>query len=63
MQGEVGNVNLYKAIFVLKDKNTVDGFETEHYDNLSLSDFEIIYGNETREIESLTLIRKEDFKK
>ena len=50
-------MSYYKAVFVLKD-NTVDGFDTEHYDNISLSDFEIIYGNETREIESVTLVKK-----
>lgn len=55
-------MNMYKAIFVLRDGNTVDGFETEHYDNISLTDFEVIYGNETRQIEALTLIRKDVFK-
>ena len=35
--------------------------ELESYKNLSLNDFEVIYGNETREIEAMILIKQKGF--
>ena len=50
-------MNMYKAMFIVKDKGTVDGYATEHYTNISLHDFEEIYGKETREIEAVTIVK------
>ena len=35
--------------------------QSESYKNLSLHDFEVIYGNETREIEAMILIKQKGF--
>lgn len=37
--------------------------QSESYKNLSLHDFEVIYGNETREIEAMILIKQKGFEK
>ena len=37
--------------------------QSESYKNLSLNDFEVIYGNETREIEAMILIKQRGFEK
>lgn len=37
--------------------------QLESYKNLSLNDFEVIYGNETREIEAIVLIKQKRFEK
>lgn len=49
-------MNFYEAYFIVKDKDGINGLATEHYKNISLSDFEVIYGNEIREIESIALV-------
>lgn len=55
-------MDLYKAMFIVRDEGTIDGFDTEHFSNISLHDFEEIYGKETREIEAITLVKTDDIK-
>ena len=49
----------YKLEMVLVDPEKRK--ELESYKNLSLNDFEVIYGNETREIEAMILIKQKGF--
>ncbi|HAR0580533.1 TPA: hypothetical protein IYI26_001930 [Enterococcus faecium] len=37
-------------MFIVRDEGTIDGYDTEHYVDISLHDFEEIYAKETREI-------------
>lgn len=55
-------MDLYKAIFIVRDEGTIDGYATEHFVDISLHDFEEIYGKETREIETITLVKTGNFK-
>lgn len=48
----------YKAVFILEDTTERNGYATETYENLDIADFEVIYGNETRQIVALTLIKQ-----
>ena len=48
---------LLEMVVVVSDKQK----ELESYKNLSLNDFEVIYGNETREIEAMILIKQKGF--
>lgn len=50
----------YKAMFILEDKTQPNGYATENYDNLDIADFEVIYGQETRIIVALTLVKQGD---
>ena len=50
---------LLEMVVVVSDKQK----ELESYKNLSLHDFEVIYGNETREIEAMILIKQRGFEK
>ncbi|HBK6683233.1 TPA: hypothetical protein LND26_002539 [Enterococcus faecium] len=52
-------MELYKAMFIVRDEGTIDGYATEHFVDISLHDFEEIYGKETREIEVVTLVKQE----
>lgn len=56
-------MDLYKAMIIVRDEGTIDGYDTEHYVDISLHDFEEIYGKETREIEAVTLVKTGNFKK
>lgn len=56
-------MDLYKAMFIVLDEGTIDGFDTEHYVDISLHDFEEIYAKETREIETVILVKTGNFKK
>lgn len=56
-------MDLYKAMFIVRDEGTIDGYATEHYVDISLHDFEEIYAKETREIEAVTLVKTGNFKK
>lgn len=56
-------MELYKAMFIVRDEGTIDGYATEHFVDISLHDFEEIYGKETREIEAVTLVKTGNFKK
>lgn len=48
--------------YVLTMEINVDGkTEKESYVNLSLNDFEVIYGNETRDIFSIMLTKQPEF--
>ena len=49
----------YKLEMVLVDPEKKK--QLESYKNLSLHDFEVIYGNETREIEAMILIKQKGF--
>ena len=49
----------YKLEMVLVDSEKKK--QSESYKNLSLNDFEVIYGNETREIEAMILIKQRGF--
>ena len=49
----------YKLEMVLVDSEKQH--KSESYKNLSLNDFEVIYGNETREIEAIVLIKQKGF--
>ena len=51
----------YKLEMVLVDSEKKK--QLESYKNLSLHDFEVIYGNETREIEAMILIKQKGFEK
>ena len=46
-----------EMVFVDSEKQ----IQSESYKNLSLNDFEVIYGNETREIEAIVLIKQKGF--
>ena len=52
-------LDYYKLEMVLVDSEKRN--ELESYKNLSLNDFEVIYGNETREIEAMILIKQRGF--
>ena len=58
---EVNELDFYKLdmVVVVSEKRN----ELESYKNLSLNDFEVIYGNETREIEAMILIKQKGFEK
>ena len=51
----------YKLEMVLVDYEKRK--QSESFKNLSLHDFEVIYGNETREIEAMILIKQKEFEK
>lgn len=53
----------YKAMFIVRGEGTINGYDTEHYVDISLHDFEEIYAKETREIEAVTLVKTGNFKK
>ena len=52
-------LDYYKLEMVLVDPEKRK--QSESYKNLSLNDFEVIYGNETREIEAMILIKQKEF--
>ena len=56
---EINDLDFYKLEMVLVDSEKKK--ESESYKNLSLNDFEVIYGNETREIEAMVLIKQKGF--
>ena len=56
---EVNDLDYYKLEMVLVDSEKKK--QLESYKNLSLNDFEVIYGNETREIEAMILIKQKGF--
>ena len=56
---EVNELDFYKLEMVLVDSEKRK--QLESYKNLSLNDFEVIYGNETREIEAMILIKQRGF--
>ena len=58
---EVNELDFYKLEMVLVDSEKRK--QLESYKNLSLNDFEVIYGNETREIEAMILIKQKGFEK
>lgn len=51
--------DFYKLEMVFVDSEKQ--IQSESYKNLSLNDFEVIYGNETREIEAIVLIKQKGF--
>ena len=51
----------YKLEMVLVDSEKKK--QSESYKNLSLHDFEAIYGNETREIKAMILMKQKRFEK
>ena len=55
----MNELDFYKLKMVLVDSENKK--ELESYKNLSLHDFEVIYGNETREIEAMILIKQKGF--
>ena len=57
--GQVNELDYYKLEMVLVDSENKK--QSESYKNLSLHDFEVIYGNETREIEAMILIKQKEF--
>ena len=58
---EMNELDFYKLEMVLVDSEKQN--QLESYKNLSLHDFEVIYGNETREIEAMILIKQKGFEK
>ena len=58
---EMDELDYYKLEMVLFDSEKRK--QSESYKNLSLNDFEVIYGNETREIEAMILIKQKGFEK
>ena len=56
---EMNELDFYKLEMVLVDSEKRK--QLESYKNLSLNDFEVIYGNETREIEAMILIKQKGF--
>lgn len=57
----MNDFSYYKLEMVLLDSEKQ--IQSESYKNLSLNDFEVIYGNETREIEAIVLIKQKGFEK
>ena len=57
----MNELSFYKLEMVLVDSEKKK--ESESYKNLSLNDFEVIYGNETREIEAMILIKQKGFER
>ena len=57
--GQMNELDYYKLEFVVVDSEKRK--QSESYKNLSLNDFEVIYGNETREIEAMILIKQKEF--
>ena len=55
----MNDFDFYKLEMVLTDSENKK--QSESYKNLSLNDFEVIYGNETREIEAIVLIKQKGF--
>ena len=55
----MNELDFYKLEMVLVDPEKKK--QLESYKNLSLHDFEVIYGNETREIEAMILIKQKGF--
>ena len=55
----MNELSFYKLEMVLVDSEKRKQLET--FKNLSLHDFEVIYGNETREIEAIILIKQKGF--
>ena len=58
---EINELSFYKLEMLLVDSEK--GKQLESFKNLSLHDFEVIYGNETREIEAMILIKQKEFEK
>ena len=58
---QLNNLDFYKLEMVLLDSEKQT--QSESYKNLSLHDFEVIYGNETREIETMILIKQKEFER
>ena len=56
---EMNELTYYKLEMLVFDSEKKK--ELESYKNLSLHDFEVIYGNETREIEAMILIKQKGF--
>lgn len=56
---KMNELDFYKLEMVLLDSEKQA--QSESYKNLSLHDFEVIYGNETREIEAIVLIKQKEF--
>ena len=57
----MNKLSFYKLEMVLVDSEK--GKQLESFKNLSLHDFEAIYGNETREIEAIVLIKQKEFER
>ena len=57
----MNELSFYKLEMVLVDSEK--GKQLESFKNLSLHDFEVIYGNETREIEAMILIKQKEFER
>lgn len=57
----MNNLDFYKLDMVVVDSENKK--QLESYKNISLHDFEVIYGNETREIEAIVLIKQKEFEK
>ena len=57
----MNELDYYKLKMVVVDSEKKK--QSESYNNLSLNDFEVIYGNETREIEAMILIKQKGFEK
>ena len=55
----MNELSFYKLEMMLVDAEK--GKQLESFKNLSLHDFEVIYGNETREIETMILIKQKEF--
>lgn len=53
-------IDFYSLLMIIESE---DGKKTEdeHYRNLSLQDFEVIYGNETRKILAIVLTKQDSF--
>lgn len=57
----MNELSFYKLEMVLVDSEK--GKQLESFKNLSLHDFEVIYGNETREIEAIVLSKQKEFER
>ena len=57
----MNELSFYKLEMVLVDSEKRK--QLESFNNLSLHDFEVIYGNETREIETMILIKQKEFER
>ena len=55
----MNELDFYKLEMVLVDSEK--NKQSESYKNLSLHDFEVIYGNETREIQAMILMKQKGF--
>lgn len=58
---QMNELDFYKLEMVLVDLEKKK--QLKSYKNLFLHDFELIYRNETREIEAIVLIKQKEFEK